>query len=97
MTVFSLIKSALYLLKNFAVEELEIQPVGCLWVCARGCVVTVSTPDKPTYLLVDLPPDEENASALQLILFHFNNDTNTLVGAWHCHALTINLYVSEFS
>lgn len=45
-------------------EELEIQPVGCLWACSRGCVVAISSPEKPTYLLVDLPPDEENASAL---------------------------------
>jgi predicted metal-binding protein len=50
--------------EKFAVEQLEIQPVGCLWVCDRGCAVAVSNPDKPTYLLVDLPPDEENASAL---------------------------------
>ncbi|MCC5600757.1 DUF1636 family protein [Nostoc favosum] len=26
--------------------------------------MAVSSPEKPTYLLVDLPPDEENASAL---------------------------------
>ncbi len=45
-------------------EQLEIQPVGCLWACSRGCVVAISSPEKPSYLLVDLPPDEENASAL---------------------------------
>ncbi|KJH70629.1 DUF1636 family protein [Aliterella atlantica] len=49
--------------EKFTAEELEIRSVGCLWNC-RGCVVAVSTSDKPTYLLVDLPPDEENASAL---------------------------------
>lgn len=49
--------------EKFAAEELEIKPVGCLWTC-RGCVVAVSNPDKPTYLLVDLPPDEDSASAL---------------------------------
>jgi hypothetical protein len=26
-------------------------------------------------------------ATLQLTPFHFNNDTNTLVGAWQCHAL----------
>ncbi|MBC1224512.1 DUF1636 family protein [Nostoc sp. UCD121] len=51
-------------LEKFAIEELEIQPVGCLWACSRGCVVAISSPEKPTYLLVDLPPDAENASAL---------------------------------
>jgi predicted metal-binding protein len=50
--------------EKFAAEELEIQPVGCLWACSRGCAVAVSSPEKPTYLLVDLPPDAENASAL---------------------------------
>ncbi|MCC5658362.1 DUF1636 family protein [Nostoc sp. XA010] len=50
--------------EKFAAEELEIQPIDCLWACNRGCVVAVSNPDKPTYLLGDLPPDEENASAL---------------------------------
>lgn len=49
---------------KFAAEELEIQPVECLWACNRGCVVAVSNQDKPTYLLGDLPPDEESASAL---------------------------------
>ncbi|WP_242055538.1 MULTISPECIES: DUF1636 family protein [Nostocales] len=44
--------------------ELEIKPVGCLWACSQGCVVSVSTPDKPTYLFVNLPPEEEPATAL---------------------------------
>ncbi|AFY48005.1 putative metal-binding protein [Nostoc sp. PCC 7524] len=51
-------------LERFSIEELEIQPVGCLWACSRGCVVAISSPEKPTYLLVDLPPDAENALAL---------------------------------
>jgi predicted metal-binding protein len=50
--------------KKFAGAELEIQSVGCLWACDRGCVIAVSNQDKPTYLLGNLPPDEENASAL---------------------------------
>lgn len=50
--------------QQFPAEELEIQPIDCLWACSRGCVVAVSSPEKPTYLIVDLPPDEENTSAL---------------------------------
>lgn len=50
--------------QQFPSEKLEIQPVGCLWACSRGCVVAISSPEKPSYLLVDLPPDAENASAL---------------------------------
>lgn len=44
-------------------EELEIKPVGCLWACSQGCVVAVSSDEKPTYLFVNLTP-EESASAL---------------------------------
>jgi predicted metal-binding protein len=55
-------------------EELAIQPVGCLWACSRGCVVAVSSPEKPTYLLVDLHPDAENASALiEFTQMYINN------------------------
>ncbi|MFN6563004.1 MAG: DUF1636 family protein [Nostoc sp. ChiSLP01] len=44
-------------------DELEIQSVGCLWACDRGCVVAVSSDEKPTYLFVNLFP-EESATAL---------------------------------
>ncbi|MBC6436467.1 DUF1636 domain-containing protein [Nostoc sp. HG1] len=61
-------------LEEFAIEELEIQPVGCLWACSRGCVVAISSPEKPTYLLVDLPPNAENASALlEFIQMYIDN------------------------
>ncbi|NJR51268.1 MAG: DUF1636 family protein [Leptolyngbyaceae cyanobacterium CSU_1_3] len=50
--------------QHYAPEELEIKPIGCLWACSRGCVVALAHPEKRTYLLVDLPPDEEHASAL---------------------------------
>jgi predicted metal-binding protein len=50
--------------QQFAEEDLEIKPVGCLWACRRGCVVALTNPEKRTYLLVDLPPDEEYATAL---------------------------------
>ncbi|HBW29953.1 DUF1636 family protein [Anabaena sp. FACHB-709] len=60
--------------EKFATEELEIQSVGCLWACSRGCVVALSSPEKPTYLLVDLPPDAENASALlEFTQMYINN------------------------
>ncbi|MBD2165574.1 DUF1636 family protein [Calothrix membranacea FACHB-236] len=59
---------------EFTTEELEIQPVGCLWACSRGCVVAVSSPEKPTYLLVDLLPNAENASALlEFTQMYINN------------------------
>jgi predicted metal-binding protein len=45
-------------------ELLEIKPVGCLWACQRGCVVALASPNKPAYLLLDLPPDGDHADAL---------------------------------
>jgi predicted metal-binding protein len=60
--------------EKFVTEELEIQPVGCLWACSRGCVVAISSPEKPSYLLVDLPPDADNASALlEFAQMYINN------------------------
>ncbi|MBU7586546.1 MAG: DUF1636 family protein [Nostoc sp. TH1S01] len=63
---------------KFSPEELKIQPVECLWNC-RGCVVAVSHPQKPTYILVDLPPDEENASALLEFMQMYINDSQGAV------------------
>jgi predicted metal-binding protein len=45
-------------------DELEIKPVECLWACSQGCVVSVSSQDKPTYLFVNLRAEEEPSSAL---------------------------------
>jgi predicted metal-binding protein len=60
--------------QQFTAEDLEIRPVGCLWACSRGCVVALANPEKRTYLLVDLPTDEEHASALlQLTQMYMNH------------------------
>jgi predicted metal-binding protein len=60
--------------QEFSAEALEIKPVGCLWACSRGCVVALANPEKRTYLLVDLPPDEEYADALlQLSQMYVNH------------------------
>lgn len=60
--------------ERFTPEDLEIKPVHCLWACDRGCVVALSSPEKRTYLLVDLPPDKEHSAALlevtQLYMSH---------------------------
>ncbi|WP_414544221.1 DUF1636 domain-containing protein [Nostoc sp. CCY0012] len=45
-------------------EEIEIQPVGCLWACSHGCVISVAIPDKPTYLFVNLTLGESAAALL---------------------------------
>ncbi len=45
-------------------ELVKIEPVECLWACSRGCVVAVSCTEKPTYLFVDINPEESANTAL---------------------------------
>ena len=54
-------------------EELVIKPVGCLWACSQGCVVSVSSPDKPTYLFVNLPKEESPAALLKFMQLYIKN------------------------
>jgi predicted metal-binding protein len=44
--------------------DLDIKPVGCLWACSKGCVVALAGPNKPAYLLIDVPPGGDYAEAL---------------------------------
>ena len=59
--------------EKLASEELEIKPVGCLWACSQGCVVSVSSPDKPTYLFVNLPKEESPAVLLKFMQLYIKN------------------------
>jgi predicted metal-binding protein len=45
-------------LEQFPFDEIEIQPVGCLWACNHGCVVSVASPDKPTYVFCQFRPQK---------------------------------------
>ncbi|WP_460201921.1 DUF1636 family protein [Scytonema sp. NUACC21] len=54
-------------------DELKIQPVECLWACNHGCVVSVSSPDKLTYLFVNLPPEESPAALLKFMKLYINS------------------------
>jgi predicted metal-binding protein len=47
--------------EKFSYNEVEIQPVGCLWACSQGCVIAVSSDEKPTYLFVNLLSEEPTA------------------------------------
>ncbi|MDM9379782.1 DUF1636 domain-containing protein [Chlorogloeopsis sp. ULAP01] len=42
-------------------NNIRIQPVGCLWDCGRACVVAFSAPRKPTYLFSTIPPESTPA------------------------------------
>ena len=52
-------------------SPLTIQPVGCLWMCSKACVVAVSAAKQPTYLFTDLPSVESAEALLQFAeLYH---------------------------
>ncbi|MBW4569126.1 MAG: DUF1636 family protein [Tolypothrix carrinoi HA7290-LM1] len=57
----------------FPSDELEIKPVECLWACSQGCVVSVSSHDKPTYLFVNLPPEESPTALLEFMQLYINH------------------------
>lgn len=56
-------------------SPLTIQPVDCMWACRHGCIIAISSPEKPTYLITDLPPDETAAPLLDLMSQYINHDT----------------------
>ncbi|MFN6562890.1 MAG: DUF1636 family protein [Nostoc sp. ChiSLP01] len=66
-------------IEQFNHDELEIQPVGCLWACSQGCVVSVSSHDKPTYLFVNLPPEESPAALLKFMQLYIKSRKGAVV------------------
>ncbi|PMB50542.1 hypothetical protein CEN40_01685 [Fischerella thermalis CCMEE 5205] len=54
-------------------DEVEIKPVGCLWACSQGCVVSVSSQDKPTYLFVNLSPEESPAALVEFMQLYIKS------------------------
>lgn len=67
-------------IEQFSDDEVEIQSVGCLWACDRGCVVSVVSPDKPTYLFVDLNFEESTTPLLDFMQMYIKNAKGTV--AW---------------
>ncbi|NJK51979.1 MAG: DUF1636 family protein [Leptolyngbyaceae cyanobacterium SU_3_3] len=61
--------------EKFPSSQLKIQPVGCMWACAcsQGCVVAVSSSEKPTYFITDLSPDESATGLLKFIQLYIRN------------------------
>ncbi|MBE9106893.1 DUF1636 family protein [Nostoc cf. edaphicum LEGE 07299] len=60
-------------------NEVEIHPVGCLWACNSGCVVSVASLDKPTYLFVNLTPGETAAALLDFMQLYIKSAKGTVV------------------
>lgn len=65
--------------EQFPDDEVEIQPVGCLWACSQGCVVAASSPDKPTYLFVNLTPEESATALLDFMQLYIKSPKGTVV------------------
>ncbi len=59
-------------------DELEIKPVECLWACSHGCVVSVCSPDKPTYLFVNLPPSESATALLEFMELYIKSSKGVI-------------------
>jgi predicted metal-binding protein len=66
--------------ENFSSDKLEIKPVECLWACSQGCVVSVSSHDKPTYLFVNLLPEESPAALLEFMQLYIKSRKGAI--AW---------------
>ncbi|MEH1968911.1 DUF1636 family protein [Nostoc sp.] len=65
-------------IENFLHDELEIQPVGCLWACSHACVVSVCYPDKPTYLFTNLNPESSAVALLEFMKLYINSSKGTI-------------------
>jgi predicted metal-binding protein len=57
---------------KFPDDEIEIRSVGCLWACDRGCVVSVASHDKPTYLFINLTPEESALPLMEFLQLYFD-------------------------
>ncbi|MBW4651563.1 MAG: DUF1636 domain-containing protein [Kaiparowitsia implicata GSE-PSE-MK54-09C] len=59
-------------------NEVEIQPVGCLWTCDLPCAVAFSAPHKPTYLFTTLPTDKTATALLEFGELYCSSHTGDL-------------------
>jgi predicted metal-binding protein len=65
---------------KFTSDDLEIKPVECLWACSQGCVVSISSPEKPTYLFVNLPTEESPEALLEFMQMYIKSRKGNI--AW---------------
>jgi predicted metal-binding protein len=59
-------------------SPITIQPVNCLWMCSKACVVAISAPNQPTYLFTDLPPTESAEALLQFAKLHHQHNGESI-------------------
>lgn len=58
--------------------ELEIQAVGCLWVCQHPCAVALSGSHKSTYLFTNLPLLESATALLQFAELYLDSEDGAI-------------------
>lgn len=63
---------------KFPSLEIEVKPVECFWACSRGCVAAICCPEKPTYYLIDLPPDKIAAALLEVMQMYIDDQQGEL-------------------
>lgn len=66
--------------KDLTFDDLEIKPVECLWACSQGCVASISSPEKPTYLFVNLPTEESPEALLEFMQMYIKSRKGNI--AW---------------
>ncbi|WP_342597258.1 DUF1636 family protein [Cyanobacterium aponinum UTEX 3222] len=59
--------------EQFPNDDIEIRSVGCLWACSHGCVVSVASVDKPTYLFVNLTPEESSLPLMEFLQLYLHS------------------------
>ncbi|MBN3884978.1 MAG: DUF1636 family protein [Nostoc sp.] len=64
--------------EQFPSDEIKIQPVGCLWACSKGCVVSVSSHNKATYLFLNLTPEDSPAALLEFMQLYIKSRKGVL-------------------
>ena len=60
------------------VSPLTIQPVGCLWMCSKACIVAISAANRPTYLFADLLPTNSAEALLQFAELYHQHDGDSI-------------------
>ncbi|WNN91867.1 DUF1636 family protein [Gloeocapsopsis dulcis] len=56
-----------------------MQPVRCLWACSQCYVVAVSSHDKPTYLFVNLTPEDSATALLDFMQLYIKSAKGNVV------------------
>ncbi|NJK59585.1 MAG: DUF1636 family protein [Oscillatoriales cyanobacterium SM2_1_8] len=57
------------------VDRVAVQAVGCLCICEQPCAIAISHPTKPTFLFVNLSPENVAADILKMCELYVDSDS----------------------